>query len=47
MDGAKLAAMVIGFAREPKAARAKVAAAMEFVRDRQKETMAAVREALG
>jgi polysaccharide pyruvyl transferase WcaK-like protein len=47
VDGAKLARIVIGFARDPKAARTKVAAAMAFVRKRQKETMAVVRESLG
>lgn len=47
VDGAKLAAAVLGFATDPKAAKAKVESALAVVRKRQRETMAVVREALG
>ena len=47
VDGAKLAEVAIGFAKDPKAARAKVGEAMAFVRERQEETMAVVRKSLG
>lgn len=46
VDAAKLAAVVVGFARDPAAARAKVAGAMAFVKKWQEETMAVVRGAV-
>ena len=43
-DSAGITKAVLEIARDPVAARAKVAKAMEFVRQRQRETMAVVRK---
>lgn len=47
VDPAKLAAIVVGFAQDPKAAKAKVETAAAFVRQKQNETMAVVRKSIG
>ncbi len=46
VEASPLAKIIIGFAKDPKAAKAKVDEAMAFVRKRQKETMAVVRASL-
>jgi hypothetical protein len=45
-DGARITAAVLAIAADPAASRAKVARAMEFVRRRQRETMAVVGRSL-
>jgi polysaccharide pyruvyl transferase WcaK-like protein len=46
-DGANITAALLGIARDPAAARAKVAKAMDFVHERQKASMEVLRKCLG